>query len=168
MTTRVLAALVLPPLFATASAPPLPATPLTKATPLATGTASVAAPANSPALLPAWFDKNVIVTNKGGYVHVFWNAQEARGPLTGPDKRVLLARVARKLAAEKVPAGADHVKMDVVFVRERDGYGMPRWDTLEKVAHLEFSRSALLDGLGEGVAPEKAQMARLFEVFEVR
>jgi hypothetical protein len=129
---------------------------------------AAAAPAAEPAFPAAWFDKNVIVTNKEGYVHVFWNAQEARDPLAGPDKRVLLARAARRLAAEKVGAGVDRVKMDVVFVRERDRYGMPRWDTLEKIAHLEFSRRALLEGFKEGEVPEKAQMEKLFEVFEVR
>lgn len=166
--SRCFAALVLSPLFAAAVPTALPATPLAKATPLVTSTASVAAPAAAAAFPAAWFDKNVIVTNKEGYVHVFWNAQEARGALTGSDKRVVMARAARRLAAEKVRAGADRVKMDIVFVRERDRYGMPRWDTLEKVAHLEFSREALLEGLKEGVVPEKAQMARLFEVFEVR
>ena len=155
-------ALVFPPLFATAAATAPPATPSAKVTPVMTATAS------APAFPAAWFDKNVIVTNKEGYVHVFWNAQEARGALTDPDKRVLLARAARRLAAEKVRAGADLVKMDVVFVRERDRYGVPRWDTLEKVAHLEFSREALLEGLKEGAVPERAQMAKLFKVFEVR
>lgn len=144
------------------------AAPLTKATALVTPPASEATPAAASPFPAAWFDKNVIVTKKEGYVHVFWNAQEARGPLTGPNKRLVLAQVARRLAAEKVGAGVDRVKMDVVFVRERDRYGMPRWDTLEKVAHLEFSRDALLEGLKEGAVPEKAQMARLFEIFEVR
>jgi len=163
-----LAALVLAALFTTGAPGGSPAAPLTKVTPLGTPPASAAAPAAATPFPAAWFDKNVIVTKKEGYVHVFWNAQEARGPLTGPDKRMVLARVARRLAAEKVGAGVDRVKMDVVFVRERDRYGMPRWDTLEKVAHLEFSRDALLEGLKEGAVPEKAQMARLFEIFEVR
>lgn len=168
MTSRCPTALALFPLLAAAPAPVPAATPPARATPSAAATGSPAAPANPQAFPAAWFDKNVIVTNKEGYVHVFWNAQEARGPLTGPDKRAVLARAARKLAAEKVRAGIDRVKMDVVFVRERDRYGMPRWDTLEKVAHLEFSRQALLEGLEEGVVPENARMARLFDVFEVR
>jgi hypothetical protein len=134
--------------------------------------ASRAAPApplpSFPPLPAAWFDGNVIVTNKGSYVHVFWNAQVARRELTGPDKRLRLACAARRLAAGSVSAGVDRVKLDVVFVRERDQYGAPRWDTLEKVAHLEFSRRALLAGLEESVAPTKAQMAALFDVFEVR
>ena len=167
MTSCCFAALVLPLLFAAAPPDAPPSTPLPKATPLVKATASVA-PAAAPEFPAAWFDKNVIVTNKAGYAHVFWNAQEARGSLAGPDKGVLLARVARRLTAEKVGAGVDRVKLDVVFVRERDRYGMPRWDTLEKVAHLEFSRGALLEGLKEGVVPEKAQIAKLFEVFEVR
>lgn len=167
MISRCFTALFLAPMFA-AAAPAAPrATPLATVTPLARA-AAPEAPAVAPAFPAAWFDKNVIVTSKEGYVHVFWNAQEAREPLAGPDKRVLLARAARKLAAEKVGAGVDRVKMDVVFVRERDRYGMPRWDTLEKVAHLEFSRGALLEGLKEGAVPEKAQVAKLFEVFEVR
>jgi len=156
MMSRCIATLVLAPLFAIEAPAAPPAAPLATATPLAKATAS-AAPAAAPAFPAAWFDKNVIVTNKEGYVHVFWNAQEARDLLTGPDKRLLLARAARRLAAEKVVAGVDRVKMDVVFVRERDRYGTPRWDTL----------GALLEGLKEGVVPEKAQIAKLFEVFEV-
>ena len=165
---RCFTAVVFLALFGVVGPAALSAAPVAKATPAVTPTASVAATTTAPAFPAAWFDKNVMVTNKEGYVHVFWNAQEARGALTGPDKRVLLARAARRLAAEKVKAGAGLVKMDVVFVRERDRYGVPRWDTLEKVAHLEFSREALLGGLKDGEVPEKAQMARLFEIFEVR
>ena len=161
-------AVVLPVLFAVVGPAARAASPAAKATPAVTATASVAATATAPAFPAVWFDRNVIVTNKEGYVHVFWNAQEARGALAGPDKRVVLARAARRLAAEKVKAGTGLVKMDVVFVRERDRYGMPRWDTLEKVAHIEFSREALLEGLKEGVVPEQAQLAKLFNVFEVR
>jgi hypothetical protein len=168
MMSRSFIALVLPALFTAVGPAALSAAPVAKSTPAGTPTSSVASTATAPAFPAAWFDKNVIVTNKEGYVHVFWNAQEARGALAGPDKRVVLARAARRLAAEKVRAGAGLVKMDVVFVRERDRYGVPRWDTLEKVAHLEFSREALLEGLKEGVAPDQAQMARLFQVFEVR
>jgi len=165
---RRLAALALPTLFATGAPAGPPATASAKATPSATPAASAPAPSAAGAFPAAWFDKNVIVTKKEGYVHVFWNAQEARDALAGADKRAVLARVARKLAGEKVKAEVDRVKMDVVFVRERDQYGMPRWNTLEKVAHLEFSRKALLEGLPEGAVPEKAQTARLFDVFEVR
>jgi hypothetical protein len=40
-------------------------------------------------------------------------------------------------------AAPDLVKVDVVFVRERDNYGLPKWDTLERVAHVELLRSRL-------------------------
>lgn len=116
----------------------------------------------------AWFEKNTMVTDRKTYVHVFWNAQEARKALTGPDRKLLLAQAARQLAATKIPqkTTSDRVKLDVVFVRERDNYGMPRWDTLEKVAHLEFSRRKVTEGLGEG--SNGAEFSRLFDVFEVR
>ena len=158
-------ALLFLPLVAAAAPAGLPAARFAAAPPSATAAAT---PGASSAVPASWFEKNVIVTSKNGYVHVFWNAQEARVVLQGPRKRGLLALAARKLAAERIKSGADAVKMDVVFVRERDGYGMPRWDTLEKIAHLEFSRTALLQGVTDGVAPEKAQMDRIFTVFEVR
>lgn len=131
---------------------------------------AVPAPAAPPAdVLPAaWFEKNVTVTKKSGYVHVFWNAQEARAALTPSRRRLLLARAARHLAVSAVPADADLVKLDVVFVSERDNYGMPRWDSLEKVGHLEFRKGALLAGWKEeATVPTEPQLSRLFTVFTV-
>lgn len=122
------------------------------------------------AALPAsWFEKNVTVTKKPGYVHVFWNAQEARAALGSPEKRVLLARAARRLAGTSVPADADLVKLDVVFVKERDSYGMPRWDSLERVAHLELRKGTLLEGWrDEAAVPREPALSKLFLVFDVR
>lgn len=118
----------------------------------------------------AWFAKNTLVTNKKTYVHVFWNAQEARTSLQGEAKRSLIARAARRLVVTQFPkkATTDRVKLDVVFVRDRDSYGMPRWETLEKVAHLEFSRAKLLAGLAEGAVPSELEIGALFDVFEVK
>ena len=115
----------------------------------------------------AWFDKNVMVTDKKTYVHVFWTAQEARQVLSGPDRKQILAQSARQLAVTKIPPKmkADRVKLDVVFVPERDNYGMPRWDTPEKVGHLEFSRQKLADGSGND--SRGLESVHLFDVFEV-
>lgn len=124
----------------------------------------------SSALPEAWFQKNVVATDKKAYVHLFWNAEGARAALAGKERRVLVARAARHLAAREMPKGAtaDLVKLDVVFVKERDGYGMPRWETLEKVAHVEFGRARLVSSLPDGTAPTEAEIAALFTVFEIR
>lgn len=132
--------------------------------------APAAGPAPSPAA-PAWersFEKDTTTKDRGTYVHVFWNAQEARAALSGPDRATLLARAAWRAASGRFPAKAtaDRVVMDVVFVKERDSYGMPRWDTLEKVAHLEFSRRKVLDGLPAGAVPKGTDPVRLFDVFQ--
>jgi hypothetical protein len=92
-----------------------------------------------------WFAKNTMVTDKKTYVHVFWNAQDARAAFGASDKKELAAKAAWELARTEIPekAAADLVKVDVVFVKERDNYGLPKWDTLERVAHVELLRSKL-------------------------
>ena len=93
-----------------------------------------------------WFEKNTVVADKGDYVHFFWNAQDVKDQLEAPNRTSLLAQAARELAKNLTPAGAqaDLMKVDIVYVAERDDYGMPKWDSLSRVAHLEFSRAKLL------------------------
>jgi len=117
---------------------------------------------------PGWFEKNTTVTDKKTYVHFFWNAQDQRARFEGKGKarEPLLAEAARQLVVRLCPrtAAADRMKVDIVFVPERYGYGMPKWDTLQRVAHLECSRKKLLS-LGE--SPGASDLRRVFDSFEI-
>lgn len=109
----------------------------------APGAPRVSAPATAapPAFDPRpFFEKSVLVTDKGAYVHMFWNAHDAAGALEGPDRRARLAVAAAQLTLDHFPAGAtsDVAKVDIVFVKERNEYGQPKWDSLQKVAHFEM------------------------------
>lgn len=126
------------------------------------GSAITPAPEKSP--WAEWFTKNVLVTDKKTYVHFFWNANDAKKLLEGKDKKERLAQAARDLVRLHYPesSAADRLKVDIVFVLERDGYGSPRWETLRRVAHLEGSRKTLLEA---GPGPE--DLMRAFDKFEL-
>jgi hypothetical protein len=113
-----------------------------------------------------WFEKNTTLTEKHGYIHIFWNAQEARSYLEGKEKKRRIAEAARHLVTLLYPNGLqDRVRIDIVFVLERDQYGMPKWDSLQRVAHLELSKARLLQagsGKRDAEIPPSA-----FEKFEV-
>jgi hypothetical protein len=115
---------------------------------------------------PEWFAKNTVATDKKSYVHFFWNANDVKDRFsTDPKaKDALLAEAARQLVALEYPkaAAADAIRVDVVFVAQRDEYGMPKWDTMRRVAHLEFSKKTLAaTPRGEG------DPRRGFDKFEV-
>jgi hypothetical protein len=118
-----------------------------------------------PAALPwsSWFEKNTTVSDKGAYVHILWDANAVRSEFEGKDKRALIAGAARQLALLRYPktASADKVRVDIVFVTQRDGYGNPKWDSLQRVAHLEFSRKRVAE------APPGAKLEKAFDKFEV-
>jgi hypothetical protein len=126
------------------------------------GLASAAAPD-----WPAWFAKNTTVTDKKSYVHFFWNANDVRSRFEGPGREAreaLVAEAARQLVVREYPAKAtaDRVRVDVVFVTERDAYGMPKWDSLKRVAHVEASRRKLL------AAPQTPEgLRKAFDRFEL-
>ncbi len=113
-----------------------------------------------------WFPKNALVTDKGDYVHFFWNAEDAKENFAGKDRKDRLADSALELAAKLQPAGAkaDLAKVDIVFVLERDSYGQPKWDSLQRVAHFEFSRAKALKVLNGKAAWTAAAMKKVFTV----
>ncbi len=115
---------------------------------------------------PAWFARNTVVTDKKTYVHFFWNANDVKDRFStnGKEKDALLAEAARQLVALQYPkaATADAMRVDVVFVAERDEYGMPKWDTMKRVAHLEFSKKTLSQ-----TPPDASDPRRGFDKFEV-
>jgi hypothetical protein len=63
-----------------------------------------------------WFKKNALVTDKGEYVHFFWNAQDAKANFEGKDRKYRLADSALELVAKLRPssATADLCKIDIV------------------------------------------------------
>jgi hypothetical protein len=109
-----------------------------------------------------------MVTEKPAYVHILWNARDAEGYLEGKEKKRRLAEAARQLVLLRYPKGTrDSVRIDVVFVKDRDQYGLPKWDTLQKIAHLEFLRSRLLtsDGAFQRTSGNPEEGFDKFEVF---
>ena len=102
--------------------------------------------ATSPALADTSFDARpffenaVLVTDKGEYVHIFWDAQTAAKELEGADRRRRLTAAAAQLVLDRFPAGTatDIAKVDIVFVKAKDEYGKPKWDSLQKIAHFEL------------------------------
>ena len=49
----------------------------------------------------------------------------------------------------------------LLFVAQRDEYGNPKWDTLQRVAHAEFSRKRVTE------AAAGAELEKAFTKFEV-
>jgi hypothetical protein len=95
-----------------------------------------------------WFKNNALVTDKTEYVHFFWNANDFKANFEVKDKESRLADAAVYLVKKLLPTDskADLVKVDIVYVLERDTYGMPKWDSLQQVLHVEFLRSKVMNG----------------------
>ena len=110
-----------------------------------------------------WFEKNTTVSDKKSYVHVMWDANAVRAEFEGKSKLALIGEAGRQLALLRYPAGAgaDDVRVDIVFITKRDGYGNPQWDSIQRLAHLEFSRKKLL------ATPAGGQPGRGYEKFEI-
>jgi len=115
-----------------------------------------------------WFKKNAMVTDKGDHVHFFWNAQDYKLNFDGKEKKARLAAAALQLVSRLYPADAkaDAVRVDIVYVLERDSYGMPKWDSLEQVAHLEFSKAKTKKLAKSDKDLTEAQMKKVFTQFE--
>jgi hypothetical protein len=115
-----------------------------------------------------WFKKNNIVTDNTNYVEFFWNANDFKANFEVKDKDARLADAAVYLVKKLYPADskADLVKVDIVYVLERDSYGMPKWDSLQQVTHIEFSRSKIIVGYKlpdfSAISPDK-----VFDKFQV-
>lgn len=116
-----------------------------------------------------WFKNNAMVTDKTDYVHFFWNAQDYRANLEVKDKKQRLAEAAVQLVSQLYPADAkaDQVKVDIVYVLERDTYGQPKWDSLQQVAHFEFLRSKALKLAHSKKDPSLSALQKIFDKFEM-
>lgn len=115
-----------------------------------------------------WFKSNAMITDKIDYVHFFWNAQDFKANFEVKDKKVRLAEAALELVKRLYPADAkaDMVKVDIVYVLERDSYGLPKWDSLQQVAHFEFLKSKALKPGKKKPIPTDAVMKKIFDKFE--
>jgi hypothetical protein len=115
-----------------------------------------------------WFKNNAMVTDKTDYVHFFWNAQDFKANLEVKDKKTRLAEAALELVKRLYPADAkaDQVKVDIVYVLERDAYGQPKWDSLQQVAHFEFLKSKALKSTKKKFIPTDTIMGKIFDKFE--
>jgi hypothetical protein len=115
-----------------------------------------------------WFKSNAMITDKTDYVHFFWNAQDFKANFEVKDKKIRLAEAALELVKRLYPsdAKADQVKVDIVYVLERDSYGLPKWDSLQQVAHFEFLKSKALKPTKKKLVPTDAGMKKIFDKFE--
>ncbi len=116
-----------------------------------------------------WFKNNAESTDDGDYVYLFWNAQDFKANFEVKDKKRRLAEAALKLASQLYPssAKADAVKVDLVYILERDAYNQPKLDSLQKVAHFEFLRSKVLGLAGGKKEPSLAALQKAFDQFIV-
>jgi hypothetical protein len=116
-----------------------------------------------------WFKNNALVTDKNEYVHFFWNANDFKANFEVKGKETRLADAAVYLVKSLFPADskADLVKVDICYVLERDTYGLPKWDSLQRVAHMEFLRSKVTDGkkLPNFSVKDPAKVFDKFELF---
>lgn len=114
-----------------------------------------------------WFARNSTVTDKGAYVHFFWNAVDVRGYFAGKAGKARLAQAAVQMVARLYPAGAKAgtVKVDIVFL-QRDEYGMPVLSSLNKAAHFESTRANAVKWSKSPKPLSGADLGKAFDKFE--
>ena len=116
----------------------------------------------------AWFKNNTMVTDKTDYVHFFWNAQDFKSNFEVKAKKSRLEEAAIQLVSKLYPGDskADLVKVDIVYVLERDSYGQPKWDSLQQVAHFELLRSNAGKPARSKKEPSPAALEKIFQKAE--
>lgn len=116
-----------------------------------------------------WFKNNTMVTDKTEYVHFFWNAQDFKANFEVKTKKQRLAEAALQMVSRLYPsdATADLVKVDIVYVLERDSYGQPKWDSLQQVAHFEFLKSKTLKFTKSKKEPAVPALQKTFDQFVI-
>ena len=142
-----------------------------KAKPAPTATAGPTAQptAAEPALdWTAWFkDGNGSFKDKVEYLYFAWFAQDARPWLEKGDTRLRFAQGAVELVSRLGPKETSGrlLKVDIAYITAKDEYGMPKWDSLKKAAHLEGTL-ANVKALAAKPQPWTAEDLRLaFPVF---
>ncbi len=84
-----------------------------------------------------------VVTRKSGYVHVLWDAAEPTKNGASIVRGALLGSVARLVAAKLSGSDPGDVRVDIVVVLVKDGYGKPKWDSLKRVGKVQAKRERL-------------------------
>jgi len=138
-----------------------------KAKPAPTATAGPTAA--EPALdWTAWFkDGNGSFKDKVDYLYFAWFAQDARPWIEKGDSRQHFAQGAVELVSRLGPKEASDrlLKVDIAYITAKDEYGMPKWDSLKKAAHLEGTLANVM-ALAAKPRPWTAEDLRLaFPVF---
>ena len=57
------------------------------------------------------------------------------------------------ILAEKYTTLPNIAKLDIAKIKDQDSYGRPRWDTIEKIAHIELKVDQLKSLLKQEVKP---------------
>lgn len=117
----------------------------------------------------SWFEKKANVTDKTDYIYIYWDAQSYRGNFEVKDKKKRLAEAALELASRLYPSESkiDLIKLDISYLMDLDSYGEPKWDSLQQVAHFEFSRAKVVKFLKSKKPLTDAQMKNVFSKFEI-
>lgn len=117
-----------------------------------------------------WFqaDDYTIATDKTDYAYFFWDAQPSRSWFEAKEKKTRLAEAALQLVNRLYPAGAkaDLVKVDIVYVLERDNYCHRKWESLQKAAHFEFSRARAQQQVKTKKPLSEGSFKKFFSQFE--
>ncbi len=73
--------------------------------------------------------------SKSGYDYVMWDLQKDGPPGNVSQSLVQSAAIALACVSE---TSNPLVKVDVIRLKDQDSYGKPRWDTAERIAHIEI------------------------------
>lgn len=116
-----------------------------------------------------WFKKNATVTDKTDYLYIFWDAQVFKANFEGKDKKKRLAEAALELASRLYPSDSkvDLIKVDISYILDQDAYGLPLWDSIQRSAHLEFSRSKMMGKNKKFPAVTDEVLKKNFDKFEI-
>jgi hypothetical protein len=136
-------------------------------TPLATATTvkTVVAPSNSSTWTKAWTDKYVIVTSKSEYTHVLIDVEPLRSTFegSGMHSAALLEVIQLTQSSGLLNPASDLIKVDVVAFKNRDNYGAPMWDSMQRFAHFEFSLKAILKTPADAFQKPESDWKGLFQ-----
>lgn len=105
--------------------------------------------------LGRWMN-GVTRTSKSSYDYVMWDLQKDGPPANAQQSLILSAVIALACAPE---TANPLVKVDVIRLKDQDSYGKPRWDTAERIAHIEIpeDRCTALRAPGSPLASEDIQ-----------
>jgi hypothetical protein len=113
-------------------------------------------------------DYNTTIEDKTSYIYFFWDAQDYKANFEVRDKETRLADAALQLVSRLYPpqAKADLIKVDIVYFLEKDTYGDPTDDSIQRVAHFELSKKKIAK-ITNTDSLSNAAFQNIFNKFEV-